>query len=152
MFFFFFVRNEKKKKKNQTQLIGIFLIPLGFLKSLHHVSVLSFWCTMAHLFINAIILGYCMLEIGDWGWSKVKWSINMETFPISLGVIVFSYTSQIFLPTLEGNLIDRSKFDWMLDWSHIAAAAFKSIFGWVCFMTFQYDTQQVKHKFIKSLV
>lgn len=24
-------------------LIGIFLIPLGFLKSLHHVSVLSFW-------------------------------------------------------------------------------------------------------------
>ncbi|XP_058801607.1 vesicular inhibitory amino acid transporter [Phymastichus coffea] len=124
-------------------LIGIFLVPLGFLKSLHHVSVLSFWCTMAHLFINAIIIGYCILEIGDWGWSKVKWSIDMETFPISLGVIVFSYTSQIFLPTLEGNLIDRSKFNWMLDWSHIAAAAFKSIFGWVCFLTFQNDTQQV---------
>ncbi|KAL7292981.1 hypothetical protein TKK_0013431 [Trichogramma kaykai] len=124
-------------------LIGIFLIPLGFLKSLHHVSVLSFWCTMSHLFINAVIIGYCILEIGDWGWSKVKWSINMETFPISLGVIVFSYTSQIFLPTLEGNMIDRSKFTWMLDWSHIAAAAFKSIFGYVCFLTFQYDTQQV---------
>lgn len=124
-------------------LIGIFLIPLGFLKSLHHVSVLSFWCTMAHLFINAVILGYCLLEISDWGWSKVKWTIDMETFPISLGVIVFSYTSQIFLPTLEGNLIDRSKFDWMLNWSHIAAAAFKSLFGWMCFLTFQSDTQQV---------
>lgn len=60
-----------------------------------------------------------------------------------LQVIVFSYTSQIFLPTLEGNLIDRSKFDWMLDWSHIAAAAFKSLFGYVCFLTFQNDTQQV---------
>lgn len=123
-------------------LIGIFLIPLGFLKSLHHVSVLSFWCTIAHLFINVIIFGYCLLEIGDWGWSKVRWSIDMKKFPISLGVIVFSYTSQIFLPTLEGNLIDRSKFEWMLNWSHIAAAAFKSLFGWICFMTFQDDTQQ----------
>ncbi|XP_067000615.2 vesicular inhibitory amino acid transporter [Anabrus simplex] len=124
-------------------LIGIFLIPLGFLKSLHMVSVLSFWCTMSHLVINAVILGYCLLEISEWGWSKVKWSIDFENFPISLGVIVFSYTSQIFLPTLEGNLIDRSKFDWMLNWSHIAAAIFKSLFGYICFLTFQDDTQQV---------
>lgn len=124
-------------------LIGIFLLPLGFLKSLQHVSVLSFWCTMSHLFINAVIIGYCILEIGDWGWSRVKWTIDIKNFPISLGVIVFSYTSQIFLPTLEGNLIDRSKFDWMLNWSHIAAAAFKSLFGWICFLTFQNDTQQV---------
>lgn len=124
-------------------LVGILLIPLGLLKSLQMVSTLSFWCTMSHLVINAVILGYCVLEIGDWGWSKVKWSIDMENFPISLGVIVFSYTSQIFLPTLEGNMIDRSKFEWMLDWSHIAAAIFKSLFGYICFLTFQNDTQQV---------
>jgi vesicular inhibitory amino acid transporter len=98
---------------------------------------------MSHLFINAIILGYCILEITEWGWSKVKWSIDFENFPISLGVIVFSYTSQIFLPTLEGNLIDRSKFNWMLNWSHVAAAAFKALFGYICFLTFQEDTQQV---------
>lgn len=124
-------------------LCGIFLLPLGLLKSLHMVSVLSFWCTMSHLVINAVILGYCLLEIGDWGWAKVKWSIDMGNFPISLGVIVFSYTSQIFLPTLEGNMIDRSKFEWMLDWSHIAAAVFKALFGYLCFLTFQNDTQQV---------
>ncbi|CAG5055049.1 unnamed protein product [Parnassius apollo] len=124
-------------------LTGIFLLPLGFLKSLKSVSMLSFWCTMSHLIINAIVLGYCVLYIGDWGWSKVKWSLDFENFPISLGVIVFSYTSQIFLPTLEGNMEDRSKFEWMLNWSHIAAAAFKSIFGYLCFLTFQNDTQQV---------
>lgn len=73
----------------------------------------------------------------------MKWTLDLENFPISLGVIVFSYTSQIFLPTLEGNLIDRSKFEWMLNWSHIAAAAFKSLFGYICFLTFQNDTQEV---------
>ncbi|XP_017839977.1 vesicular inhibitory amino acid transporter isoform X1 [Drosophila busckii] len=123
--------------------VGIFLLPMGFLKSLKMVSTLSFWCTMSHIVINAVILGYCLLQIGDWGWSKVRWSIDMENFPISLGVIVFSYTSQIFLPTLEGNMIDRSKFNWMLDWSHIAAAVFKAGFGYICFLTFQNDTQQV---------
>lgn len=124
-------------------LIGIFLVPLAFLKSLHHVSMLSFWCTMSHIVINIIILGYCILDLPEWGWGKVKWTLDLENFPISLGVIVFSYTSQIFLPTLEGNMIDRSRFEWMLDWSHIAAAVFKSIFGYVCFLTFQNDTQQV---------
>lgn len=124
-------------------LIGILLLPLGFLKSLKSVSMLSFWCTMSHIFINVIILGYCLLEIGDWGWSKVKWTIDFENFPISLGVIVFSYTSQIFLPTLEGNMTDPSKFQWMLDWSHVWAAVFKAVFGYVCFLTFQNDTQQV---------
>ncbi|KAL0277296.1 UNVERIFIED_CONTAM: hypothetical protein PYX00_004636 [Menopon gallinae] len=124
-------------------MTGIFLIPLGFLKSLKMVSMLSFWCTMSHLVINAVILGYCLLELPEWGWGKVKWSIDLENFPISLGVIVFSYTSQIFLPTLEGNMTDPSKFSWMLDWSHIAAAAFKSLFGYLCFLTFQDDTQQV---------
>lgn len=124
-------------------ITGVFLLPLGFIKSLHHVSLLSFWCTMSHLVINAVILGYCLLELPDWGWSKVKFHLDTKNFPISLGVIVFSYTSQIFLPTLEGNMVDRSKFDWMLDWSHIAAAVFKSFFGYICFLTFQNDTQQV---------
>lgn len=40
-------------------------------------------------------------------------------------------------------MTDPSKFSWMLDWSHIAAAAFKSLFGYFCFLTFQDDTQQV---------
>lgn len=124
-------------------LVGILLIPLGFLKSLKSVSILSFWCTMSHIFINAVILGYCLLYIGDWGWRKVKWTVDWENFPIILGIIVFSYTSQIFLPTLEGNMEEPHKFEWMLDWSHVWAAVFKSLFGYVCFLTFQNDTQQV---------
>ena len=63
--------------------------------------------------------------------------IDILSFPIALGVIVFSYTSQIFVCTLEGNMLDRSKFHCMLNWSHIAAAVFKALFGYVGFVTFQ---------------
>lgn len=103
------------------------LLPCAFLKDLRSVSTLSFWCTACHLVINAVIFGYCFLKIGDWEWSKVTFRVDWQTFPVTLGIVVFSYTSQIFLPSLEGSMIDRTKFHAMLDWSHIAAAAFKVI-------------------------
>ena len=67
----------------------------------------------------------------------MSFGIDILSFPIALGVIVFSYTSQIFLPTLEGNMLDKSKFHCMLNWSHIAAAIFKALFGYVGFLTFK---------------
>jgi vesicular inhibitory amino acid transporter len=98
---------------------------------------------MAHVVINVMIMGYCLLQAATWGWSEVSLRINIVTFPISLGIIVFSYTSQIFLPALEGNMRDPSKFHCMLNWSHIAAAVFKSLFGYVGFLTWQADTKEV---------
>ena len=110
---------------------GLVLLPCAFLKNLHAVSSLSFWNGVVHTVINVVILGYCILHIGTWGWAKVSLGIDILSFPIALGVIVFSYTSQIFLPTLEGNMQDKSKFHCMLNWSHIAAAIFKAAFGYI---------------------
>ena len=62
---------------------------------------------------------------------------NTEILGFCKNLIAFSYTSQIFLPTLEGNMLDKSKFHCMLNWSHIAAAIFKAGFGYVGFLTFQ---------------
>ncbi|XP_015795842.1 vesicular inhibitory amino acid transporter-like [Tetranychus urticae] len=121
---------------------AILLLPCAFLKDLKSVSMLSFWCTIAHIVINIIIFGYCFLQIGDWYWSKVTFHIDFQTFPITVGIVVFSYTSQIFLPSLEGNMADRSEFSQMLDWSHIAAAAFKGLFAYVGFLTFGEATQK----------
>uniref|UniRef100_T1JBV7 Vesicular inhibitory amino acid transporter n=1 Tax=Strigamia maritima TaxID=126957 RepID=T1JBV7_STRMM len=129
-------------KESWMMVAGMFLLPCAFLKNLRSVSFLSFWCSMVHLVINIIILGYCLTQAGTWAWSKVQMKIDIYYFPISLGIIVFSYTSQIFLPSLEGNLIDRSRFDCMLNWSHIAAAAFKGIFAYLCFLTWANDTEE----------
>ena len=121
---------------------SIFLLPCAFLKSLRHVSWLSFWCTVAHMFINAIIIIYCFTTVGDWKWNEVPVKINIWTFPISLGVVIFSYTSQIFLPTLEGNLIDRTQFGAMMHWTHVAAGIFKVAFSWIGFLAFGLATKE----------
>jgi vesicular inhibitory amino acid transporter len=96
---------------------------------------------VAHGIVNIIIFGYCLTCAGDWGWGDVDLSLDFEKFPIALGLIVFSYTSQIFLPSLEGNMRDPSKFWCMLKWSHIAAAVFKTLFAYVGFMTFKFKTK-----------
>ncbi|XP_074642789.1 vesicular inhibitory amino acid transporter-like [Tubulanus polymorphus] len=122
---------------------SILLLPCAFLKSLRAVSWLSFWCTVAHMFINAIILIYCFTKASEWQFSKVQIKIDIWTFPISLGIVVFSYTSQIFLPSLEGNLRDRSKFSCMMHWTHVAAAVFKAVFSYICFITWGDETKEV---------
>lgn len=126
-----------------TTLSCMVLIPCAFIRSLKFVSKLSFYNAIVHVLINAIIVIYCFTKITSWDFSKIEISINIWTFPISLGIIVFSYTSQIFLPTMEGSMIDRTKFDSMLDWTHLAAALFKSFFGLIGFLTWQEETKDV---------
>ena len=124
-------------------LCSALLLPCAFLKNLRHVSWLSFWCTVAHMFINAIILLYCFIHAKEWRWSDVQIKIDIWTFPISLGIVIFSYTSQIFLPTLEGNLTDRSKFGCMMHWTHFSAALFKFLFSYIGFLTWGMATKEV---------
>lgn len=124
-------------------LSTFFLLPCAFLQTLRSVSWLSFWCTMAHMAINAIIILFCLTKVGEWKFAEVQIKIDIWTFPISLGIIVFSYTSQIFLPTLEGNLINRKRFHCMMHATHVAAAAFKAIFSYIGFVTWGVATQEV---------
>lgn len=112
-----------------TILSCLILLPCAFIRSLKFVSKLSFYNAVVHVLINLIILIYCFTKIHTWDFRKIQISINIWSFPISLGIIVFSYTSQIFLPTMEGSMEDRTKFDRMLNWTHVIAAIFKAFFG-----------------------
>ena len=138
-------------------LASVMLLPCAFLKSLRHVSWLSFWCTVAHMFINAIIIFYCLCLASQWHWKEVPVRIDIWTFPISLGVVIFSYTSQIFLPTLEGNMNDRRHFRSMMHWTHVAAAIFKVVFSWLGFLAFglatkEFITNNLSNQFLKACV
>merc|ERR1711884_717603 len=124
-------------------LCGNLLLPCAFLKNLKAVSNLSFWNGVVHTIINVLIIVYCMLNIHNWAFSKVTFRVDILSFPIALGIIVFSYTSQIFVCTLEENMIDKNRFHCMMHWSHIAAALCKAVFGYVAFLNWQEDTQEV---------
>ena len=72
---------------------------------------------------------YCMSRAGSWSWSSLPLSVAPEDFLVSAGVIIFSYTSQIFLPPLEGSMENRGQFNTMLGWTHGAACIMKTAFS-----------------------
>ncbi|CAG5979292.1 vesicular inhibitory amino acid transporter [Menidia menidia] len=119
------------------------LLPCAFLKNLKAVSKFSLLCTMAHFVINVLVIAYCLSRARDWAWDKVKFYIDVKKFPISIGIIVFSYTSQIFLPSLEGNMHKPSEFHCMMKWTHIAACILKGLFALVAYLTWADETKEV---------
>uniref|UniRef100_A0A3Q2TY10 Vesicular inhibitory amino acid transporter n=1 Tax=Fundulus heteroclitus TaxID=8078 RepID=A0A3Q2TY10_FUNHE len=119
------------------------LLPCAFLKSLKAVSKFSLLCTLAHFVINILVIAYCLSRAREWAWEKVKFYIDVKKFPISIGIIVFSYTSQIFLPSLEGNMQKPSEFHCMMDWTHIAACVLKGLFALVAYLTWADATREV---------
>ena len=119
------------------------LLPCAFLKNLKAVSKFSLLCTMAHFVINVLVIAYCLSRAREWAWEKVKFYIDVKKFPISIGIIVFSYTSQIFLPSLEGNMQRPSEFHCMMDWTHISACVLKGLFALVAYLTWADATKEV---------
>uniref|UniRef100_A0A4W5M0J2 Vesicular inhibitory amino acid transporter n=1 Tax=Hucho hucho TaxID=62062 RepID=A0A4W5M0J2_9TELE len=119
------------------------LLPCAFLKSLKAVSKFSLLCTIAHFVINILVIAYCLSRARDWAWDKVKFYIDVKKFPISIGIIVFSYTSQIFLPSLEGNMQRPKEFHCMMDWTHIGACVLKGLFALVAYLTWADATKEV---------
>ncbi|VDO50947.1 unnamed protein product [Onchocerca flexuosa] len=116
-------------------LVTTALLGCAFLNSIRVVSNLSLINAISHMIINAIIFIYCLLQ-------AIPFTFDIRTMPTVIGVVVFGYTSHIFLPSLEASMEDPSKFEWMLRWSHIIAAIFKALFGLLGFLTFGEFTQK----------
>lgn len=76
-----------------------------------------------------LVMLYCLSCARSWSRSSLSLSVDPEDFLVSVGIIIFSYTSQIFLPPLEGSMVDRGQFNAMLGWTHGAACIMKTVFS-----------------------
>uniref|UniRef100_A0A4W3JIK5 Vesicular inhibitory amino acid transporter n=1 Tax=Callorhinchus milii TaxID=7868 RepID=A0A4W3JIK5_CALMI len=130
-------------QKSWSILSAALLLPCAFLRNLKAVSKFSLLCTLAHFVINVLVIAYCLSRARYWAWDKVKFYIDVKKFPISIGIIVFSYTSQIFLPSLEGNMKQPKEFHSMMNWTHIAACILKGLFALVAYLTWADQTEEV---------
>ncbi|XP_067841378.1 vesicular inhibitory amino acid transporter [Heptranchias perlo] len=121
----------------------VMLVPCLFIQNLQIVSKLSLLCSLVHLVVTFIVITYCMTQVQKWSWKMIKFSMDFEKFLVSVGVIIFSYTSQIFLPSLEGSMKNKGNFVCMMIWTHLAACIFKTVFVLVTFLTWGNETKEV---------
>ncbi|XP_076023360.1 vesicular inhibitory amino acid transporter-like [Genypterus blacodes] len=121
----------------------VFLLPCLLLTDLRPVSTLSLLCSLAHMLISLLVILYCLSRASSWSWSSLPLSVDPEDFLVSVGVIIFSYTSQIFLPPLEGSMEDRGRFNAMLGWTHVSACIMKTTFSLLAVLTWGAETREV---------
>ncbi|KAM8832368.1 vesicular inhibitory amino acid transporter-like isoform 3-T3 [Spinachia spinachia] len=121
----------------------VFLLPCLLLTDLRPVSTLSLLCSLAHILISLMVMLHCLSRASSWSWSTLPLSVDPEDFVVSVGVIIFSYTSQIFLPPLEGSMKDRGQFNCMLGWTHGAACIMKTLFSLLAVLTWGAETNEV---------
>ncbi|XP_063078293.1 LOW QUALITY PROTEIN: vesicular inhibitory amino acid transporter [Engraulis encrasicolus] len=119
------------------------LVPCMLIRDLRVVSRLSLLCSLAQLLITFITVAFCLRQAHRWSWRRLVLWVDFEKFLVSAGVIIFSYTSQIFLPTLEGSMARRDDFPRMLAWTHGAACVAKTLVAVLALLTWGEDTKEV---------
>ncbi|XP_066534046.1 vesicular inhibitory amino acid transporter [Hoplias malabaricus] len=115
------------------------LLPCLVITDLKVVSRLSFLCSLAHLVITLVVMGYCLWEAPRWAPGRLRLAGDFDGFLVAAGVIIFSYTSQIFLPSLEGCMANRGQFGAMMDWTHALAGFQKTTFTLLALLTWESD-------------
>ncbi|XP_030202013.1 vesicular inhibitory amino acid transporter-like [Gadus morhua] len=121
----------------------LLLLPCLVLTDLRPVSTLSMLCSLAHGLISLLVILYCLSASRGWSLSALSLAVEPGDFLVSVGVIIFSYTSQIFLPTLEGSMEHRGQFPTMLGHTHAAACVLKTAFSLLAVLTWGRDTSEV---------
>uniref|UniRef100_A0A3P9AFL2 Vesicular inhibitory amino acid transporter n=1 Tax=Esox lucius TaxID=8010 RepID=A0A3P9AFL2_ESOLU len=119
------------------------LVPCMLIRDMRVVSRLSLLCSLAQFLVTFIVMAYCLRQAQRWSWRTTVLPVNFEKFLVSVGVIIFSYTSQIFLPTLEGSMVDKGDFSDMMSWTHCLACVLKTTFSVLAFLTWGEDTKEV---------
>nr|XP_056712203.1 vesicular inhibitory amino acid transporter-like [Euleptes europaea] len=130
-------------EKTWSVIAFVALLPCVFIKTLKLVSQLSFLCSLVHFVIIFVVITYCLTQTHRWSWASFSLSVEFEDFLISVGVVIFSYTSQIFLPTLEGSMKNPGECRSMLNWTHFLACVFKTSFALTAFLTWGEETKEV---------
>nr|XP_001342572.1 vesicular inhibitory amino acid transporter [Danio rerio] len=122
----------------------LILLPCMLIRDLRVVSRLSLFCSLAQFLITFIVIGYCVRQSPQWASRSLRADVvDFDGFQVAVGVIIFSYTSQIYLPTLEESMMDRLDFNTMMDWTHALACVLKTAFSVLAFLTWGEETKEV---------
>ena len=68
---------------------------------------------------------------------------DTSKFFVSMGIVVVSYSSQPYMPAIEGSMKHAKKFNAMSNLTFFAITLVKIIFGLIGYLTFKGDTKQV---------
>lgn len=125
-----------------TALGAMLLLPNIFLKSLSEVSWVSFLTVMIGEIIYLTVTMYGIMHRERWSFATMP-DFKLKTFGAAVGIIVVSYSSQPYMPAIEGSMKKPQKFNNVMSITYIAVTFVKVAFGVIGYLTFTINTDQV---------
>lgn len=134
--------NAPLQQADWTALAAIMLLPNILLKSLAHVSWVSFLTVFIGEVIYSIVVLYAFWHHEKWDAASMP-EFELKSFGAAVGIVVVSYSSQPYMPAIEGSMKSPKQFGTVMSVTYIAVTFVKVGFGFIGYLTFTKNTDQV---------
>ena len=118
------------------------LLLVVFIKRLSSLAWLSMMAVLAAFLIFFVLLGFSLSRVKTWQWENLLF-FDFNTFPISMGIIVYSYCGHPVFPAVEGSMKEPKRYNTISHWAFFLSTAMKFLVGLFCFLVFGSNTQSI---------
>ncbi|KAJ7386649.1 hypothetical protein OS493_006635 [Desmophyllum pertusum] len=123
-------------------LCALAMLPTVFIKRLSILAWLSMLAVLAVFIIIFIVLGFSLGDSNTWALENIP-SFNLNTFSVSLGIIMFSYCGHTVFPGIEGSMQEPKKYKKVSHGAFTSVTVMKFLVALFCCLTFGSNTQSI---------
>ena len=123
-------------------ILSLFIIPSIFLRKMLQVTWTSVVSVSVAIVISLTVLAYSFthrMQLSD----EIMPDFDFHITPISIGIVMVSYSSQAYLPAIERCMRDPELFNSLMDFSYTVVTGFKFAIGIAVYIAFSDKTHQV---------
>jgi len=133
--------NAPLTKEHWSMLAFILVIPNAFMMNLGQIALVSLLTVVIGQVVYITVAVYSFYKADNWSMNTPEWDTG--NFFVSMGIVVVSYSSQPYMPAIEGSMKKRKHFAIVSNITYFAITVVKIVFGLIGYFTFKGDTKQV---------
>ena len=123
-------------------VFGLLMLPNIFFRNLYHISIMSTLTVVSAVCISVVLTLYCFTQAGTWQTYDLN-EFDLKEFVASIGVMVASYSSQMYLSIIECDMKKPKDAPLVMNAGYFAMTALKIGVGVIAYMTFGENTHEV---------
>ena len=123
-------------------VFGLLMLPNIFFRKLYHISIMSTLTVVSAVCISVVLTLYCFTQAGTWQTYDLN-EFDLKEFVASIGVMVASYSSQMYLSIIECDMKKPKDVPLVMNAGYFAMTVLKIGVGVIAYMTFGENTHEV---------
>jgi len=123
-------------------ILSLIIIPTILIRKMHQVTWTSIVSVVIATSISACVLLYSLTSHSRW-YKELMPGFDSHITPISVGIVMVTFSSQAYLPSIERCMREPEMFNPLMDFSYILVTVFKFAIGVIVFLAFTDKTDQI---------